>query len=73
MRHERMALVLQCLHCPHRLPDLSERRWPARAPEIVSGGRKPDRRVYFVWGRPDYVYGTEAEARAALAAQEDKP
>ena len=43
--------------------------------QIVSGGRKPDRRVYFVWGRPDSapVYGTEAEARAALAAQEDKP
>ena len=43
--------------------------------QIVSGGRKPDRRVYFVWGRPDSapVYDTEAEARAALAAQESKP
>ena len=41
--------------------------------QIISGGRKPDRRCYFVWGLPDSAtdYGTEAEARTALTAQKE--
>lgn len=41
---------------------------------ITSGGRKPDRRVYFVWDLPNSApdYATEAAARAALA-QEAQP
>jgi len=37
---------------------------------ITSGGRKPDRRRYFIWDKPDSApeYATEAEARAVLAA-----
>ena len=43
--------------------------------QILSGGRKADRRVYFVWDLPDSApaYATEAEARAALQAQETQP
>lgn len=39
--------------------------------QIQSGGRKPDRRGYFVWALPDSTpaYKTEADARKAL--QED--
>jgi hypothetical protein len=44
---------------------------------ITSGGRKPDRRRYFVWRLPDSApeYATEAEARQALLRmpQEDTP
>ena len=38
---------------------------------ITSGGRKPDRRRYFLWDLPDSApaYATEAEARAALAQE----
>ena len=41
--------------------------------QITSGGRKPDRRSYFVWDLPDSApdYATEAEARAALAVREE--
>jgi len=40
--------------------------------QITCGGRKPDRRLYFLWGLRDSApdYATEAEARAALQAQE---
>ena len=39
---------------------------------VTSGGTKPDRHRYFLWDLPDSApnYATEAEARAALAAQE---
>ena len=42
---------------------------------IASGGTRPDLRHYFIWGKPASAttYATEAEARAALAAQEGKP
>ena len=42
--------------------------------QIISGGRKPDRRSYFVWSLPDSAptYATEAEARAALGAPDDR-
>lgn len=45
---------------------------------VQSGGRKRDRRRYFVWDLPDSApeYATEAEARAALPSstpQEDTP
>jgi hypothetical protein len=42
---------------------------------ITSGGRTADRRRYFVWDWPDSApeYKTEAEARAALQAQEPQP
>jgi hypothetical protein len=35
---------------------------------VTSGGRKPDRRRYFVWALPDSApdWATEAEARQAL-------
>ena len=41
--------------------------------QITSGGKKPDRRSYFVWALPDSApdWETEAEARAALAAHEE--
>jgi hypothetical protein len=37
---------------------------------ITSGGRKPDRRRYFVWDLPDSApeWETETEARAALVS-----
>jgi hypothetical protein len=43
---------------------------------IQSGGRKPDRRRYFIWDLPDNApeYATEADARQALhSTQEDTP
>ena len=42
--------------------------------QILSGGRKADQRVYFVWDAPDASldYATEAEARTALQAQETR-
>ena len=37
--------------------------------QIASGGKKRERRVYFLWGTPDSTanFTTEAQARAALA------
>jgi hypothetical protein len=42
--------------------------------QVISGGKKPDRRVYFLWGLPDSApdYPTEAAARAALQEKESK-
>lgn len=42
---------------------------------IESGGRKTDRRRYFIWDRPDSApeYATEAEARQALTQQKEAP
>jgi hypothetical protein len=41
---------------------------------IHSGGRKPDRRRYFVWDLPDSApeYDSAAEARAAHARRQEK-
>lgn len=42
---------------------------------VHSGGRKKDRKRYFVWDWPDASedFATEAQARAALQAQETAP